>query len=81
MATKADARQLDAAAQAHLRRSVVQAVRAGMTQTAAAMTFGVSVRAVNKWAALDKVGGMRALKPQRRGRTLSTRSRPNAWPN
>lgn len=68
MATKTDARSLDAATQAHLRRSVVKAVRAGMKQTVAATLFGVSVRAVNSWMALDKVGGLRALRPRRRGR-------------
>ncbi len=39
-----------------------------MKQTHAAATFGVSVRAVNKWIALDKSGGLRALKRKRRGR-------------
>ena len=68
MATKTDARSLDPATQTHVRRSVVKAVRAGMTQTAAATTFSVSVRAVNKWMALVKTGGVHALKPQRRGR-------------
>jgi len=68
MAKKPDGRRVDAATQAHVRRAAVKAVRAGMTQTAAAVTFGVSVRAVNKWIALDKVGGLRALAPQQRGR-------------
>ncbi len=65
-----DARTLAPAAQAHLRRLAVKAVRAGLRQTAAAKTYGVSVRAVNKWMAIDKVGGLRALKPKRRGRRL-----------
>ena len=65
-----DARTLAPAAQAHLRRLAVKAVRAGLRQTAAAKTYGVSVRAVNKWVAIDKVGGLRALKPKRRGRRL-----------
>lgn len=68
MTTTIDARTLDSATLTHLRRSVVKAVRAGMTQTAAATTFGVSLRAVNKWIALDKVGGLRNLTLQRRGR-------------
>lgn len=63
-----DARKLAPAAQAHLRRLAVKAVRAGLRQTAAANTYGVSLRAVNKWVAIDKVGGLRALKPKRRGR-------------
>jgi transposase len=65
-----DARTLAPAAQAHIRRLAVKAVRAGLRQTAAAKTYGVSVRAVNKWVAIDKVGGLRALKPKRRGRRL-----------
>lgn len=51
-----------------MRRLVVKAVRAGTTQTAAATIEGASLRAVNKWVAIDKVGGLRALKPKRRGR-------------
>jgi transposase len=66
--TKSDARKLDSATQEHLRRSVVKAVRDGMRQTHAAATFGVSLRAVNKWVALDRAGGLRALKQKRRGR-------------
>ncbi len=65
-----DARTLAPAAQAHIRRLAVKAVRAGLRQTAAAETYGVSLRAVNKWVAIDKVGGLRALKPKRRGRRL-----------
>src|ERR1700687_5530197 len=68
MGTKTDARKLDEATQAHLLRLVVKALRGGMKQTAAAEQFAVSLRAVNKWAALDKTGGLRALKPKRRGR-------------
>ena len=70
MHRQADARTLAPAAQAHLRRLAVKAVRAGLRQTAAAKTYGVSLRAVNKWVAIDKVGGLRALKPKRRGRRL-----------
>jgi len=65
-----DARTLAPAAQARIRRLAVKAVRAGLRQTAAAKTNGVSLRAVNKWVAIDKVGGLRALKPKRRGRQL-----------
>ncbi len=70
MGKKIDARKLDPATQAHLRRWVVKAVRAGLKQTAAAQTYGVSLRAVNKWVALAKAGGVRALKPKRRGRRV-----------
>jgi transposase len=66
----ADGRRLDAATQAHVRRTVVKAVRAGLTQTAAAQTFGVSLRAVNKWMAVEKQGGLRALAAKRRGRPV-----------
>jgi transposase len=68
MKTKTDARKLDGATQAHLRKLVVDAVHGGMTQTAAASTFGVSVRAVSKWMRLSREGGLRALKPGKRGR-------------
>jgi transposase len=68
MKAKTDARKLDAATQAHLRRLVVKALRGGMKQTTAAQQFAVSLRAVNKWAALDRGGGLRALKSRRRGR-------------
>lgn len=68
MNAKTDARRLDAATQAHLRRLVVLAVRDGIKQTEAARQYQVSLRAVNKWVALDKAGGLKALKPGRRGR-------------
>jgi len=68
MKTKTDARKLDVATQAHLRRLVVEAVRGGMTQIGAASTFGVSLRAVSKWMKLSREGGVRALKPGKRGR-------------
>ncbi|WP_248295561.1 helix-turn-helix domain-containing protein [Paraburkholderia sp. UYCP14C] len=68
MKTKTDARKLDGATQAHLRKMVVQAVRDGMTQTAAAKTYGVSLRAVSKWMKLVRDGGLRALRPGKRGR-------------
>jgi transposase len=68
MQSRVDARKLDMATQAHLRRSVVQAVRGGMSQTRAAIVYGASLRAVSKWMGLDRAGGLRALKPKRRGR-------------
>lgn len=68
MKTKTDARKLDGATQTHLRNMVVQAVRGGMTQTAAAKTYGVSLRAVSKWMKLSREGGSRALRPGKRGR-------------
>ncbi|WP_309673140.1 IS630 family transposase [Gemmatimonas sp.] len=74
MRTHTDGRRVDAATQAHVRRTAVKAVRAGMTQTAAASTFGVSVRAVNKWMAVDKSGGLRALAAKQRGRPVGAGS-------
>jgi transposase len=68
VADRGDARKLDAAALTHVRRSLVRAVRGGMSQTQAAGVFGVSLRAANKWMALDRDGGLRALKLRRRGR-------------
>jgi len=68
MSTKTDARKLDSATQTHLRKLVVGAVRSGMTQTTAATTYGVSLRAVSKWMKLSREGGVRALKPGKRGR-------------
>ena len=70
MIKKTDARKLDAATQAHLRRLVVLAVRGGMKQTAASEKYHVSLRAVNQWIARDKAGGLKALKAKRQGRPL-----------
>ena len=68
MSKRDDARKLKPAAQQLLQRQVVNAVRAGMKQVYAAQVFSASLRAVNKWVALDKLGGLRALKAKRRGR-------------
>ncbi len=68
MRIKIDARKLEPATQGHLRRLAVLAIRGGMKQTDAAQKYQVSLRAVNKWVALSKVGGLKALKPKRRGR-------------
>jgi transposase len=68
MKTKTDARKLDMSTQAHLRKLVVKAVRDGMSQTAAATTFEVSLRAVSKWMKLSREGGLRALRLGKRGR-------------
>lgn len=68
MPTRHDARTLESSALHLLRRQVVQAVRRGMSQPEAARTFGASLRAVSKWMRLDRAGGLRALRLQRRGR-------------
>ena len=70
MRTTPDARTLGAAAQQLLRRQMVQAVCGGMTQTAAARTYGASLRAVSHWVRLDRKGGLRALTLKRRGRRV-----------
>ena len=68
MKNRPDARKLDIATQTHLRRTVVRAVRGGMSQTEASKVYGASLRAVSKWMALERSGGLRALKQKRRGR-------------
>ena len=68
MKNRPDARKLDIATQTHLRRTVVRAVRGGMSQTEASKVYGASLRAVSKWMALERTGGLRALKQKRRGR-------------
>ncbi|TCK33755.1 transposase [Paraburkholderia sp. BL8N3] len=68
MNTKTDARKLDQATQAHLRKMVVQAVRGGMTRVDAARTYGVSLRAVGNGMKSAREGGLRALRPGKRGR-------------
>ena len=68
MKNRPDARKLDIATQTHLRRTVVRAVRGGMSQTEASKVYGASLRAVSKWIALERTGGLRALKQKRRGR-------------
>ena len=70
MRNRPDARKLDIATQTHLRRTVVQAVRGGMSQTEASKVYGASLRAVSKWMALDRTGGLRALKQKTRGRRV-----------
>ena len=50
-----------------LRRQVVNAVRWDEAGTRGA-GVSASLRAVNKWVALDKLGGLGALEAKRRGR-------------
>lgn len=70
--TITDARALPAAAQEHLRRRTVTAVRDGMTHTKAARVFGVARPTVTKWMSQLAAGGARALKAKRRGRPPGT---------
>ena len=63
-----DARRLSPQAQEDLRRRVVAAVKAGMTQAAAAKVFNVSPKAVWRWVDAFDRNGNRAFKAGRRGR-------------
>jgi transposase len=63
-----DARRLSAQGQEDLRRRVVSAVDAGMSQLQAAGVFGVSRRAVGEWTRVYRATGPEALRAQRRGR-------------
>lgn len=67
-----DARSLAPGAQAQLRLRAIAAVRQGHTQTEVAELFGVSLRAVQKWVARAKRGGLAALKARARGRPKGT---------
>jgi transposase len=69
MRKRPDARKLSSPALQLLRRQAVKAVRAGMSQSEAARTFEVSLRAIGKWMSLDRSGGLRALTLKRRGRS------------
>lgn len=70
--TKHDARSLSPKTQEALRRRVVEAVRQGMTQTAAARVFQVARPTVSRWVGLAEEGTLRALRAQPRGRPPGT---------
>ncbi len=63
-----DARRLPPQVQEDLRRQVVAAVEAGMSQLSAATAFGVSRRAVGTWVRASRTVGPDALRARRRGR-------------
>lgn len=63
-----DARKLSPEAQADLRRRVVSALGRGMNIAEAARTFDVSRQAVYNWLDRKAAGGVRALRPRKRGR-------------
>lgn len=63
-----DARKLSPEGQADLRRRVVAAVEAGMSQQEAGRVFGISRRAVGVWVRAHRLNGPEALNPHRRGR-------------
>lgn len=69
-----DARRLPARAQEDLRRQVVAALDAGMSQTRAADVFEVSRRAVGRWARAYRETGPDALRGHRRGRPAGRHS-------
>lgn len=71
-----DARRLAPRAQESLRLRVVRAVRAGMSQAAAARVFGVSRQSVNGWEQRRSVGGVGALRARPRGRPAVLYLRP-----
>ena len=68
-----DTRRWSPAAQEELRRRVVRAVDSGVSQSAAARTFGVSRTSINAWLGKFARGGVRALKSQPRGRPRTSR--------
>jgi transposase len=63
-----DTRRLSPSAQEALRLRVVAAVEKGLSQSKAALTFGVSRQSVIAWMQQKKLGGVRALKAKKRGR-------------
>ncbi len=63
-----DVRRLSPQAQEDLRLRVMHAVLGGMSQAAAARTFGVSRQSVNGWHRCQQAGGLRALRARPRGR-------------
>ena len=66
--TRFDARRLAPAAQEHLRRQVVRAIRdQGMSQVEAGRVFGVSRGAIHNWLRAVEQGGTAALKARKRG--------------
>lgn len=65
---KQDARSLPPAAQEALRHRDVQAILRGQSQTAVAITFGLSRGAVAKWMQLYRQNGEKALNGAKRCR-------------
>lgn len=71
-----DARTLTPEAQEELRRQAVTAVRGGMYKSEAAKRFGVSRMAIHTWVERVEEGGVRALRPRKRGRPPTSRLKP-----
>jgi transposase len=62
-----------------LRERVVAAVDAGLTQSQAAVRFGVSLRTVERYLARRRATGSLAATEQRHGREPMVRRRLQAW--
>jgi len=63
-----DARSWDTKTQEMMRQQAVNAVLGGMSQVAAAKTFGVTRQAVGKWMTAHRKGGANALRARAKGR-------------
>lgn len=75
-----DTRSLDQSAQEVLRMKAVTALIGGKTQEEVAELFGVSLRAVGKWWATYKKGGMTSLrKKSRRPKSADDGGELNGW--
>ena len=68
-----DTRCLSPKAQEALRVRVVEALRGGLTKSAAARTFGVSRTSIDVWLAKVELGNITSLRSKKRGRKKGTR--------
>ncbi|MFD8497745.1 IS630 family transposase [Amycolatopsis sp. NPDC059657] len=66
--TVISAKRLSPSSQEDLRRRVVAAVESGLTQEAAAESFGVGLRSVSRWVNAFRGKGNRGLSARKRGR-------------
>ena len=66
-------RCLSPKAQEALRVRVVEALRGGLTKSAAARTFGVSRTSIDVWLAKVELGNITSLRSKKRGRKKGTR--------
>lgn len=72
---KRDARRLSQQVQSEVRQQSIRLITSGMTHQEAADALGVSRPNVTRWWSLYKAGGLKALKPRRRGRRLGQERR------
>lgn len=68
-----DFRSLDPRAQEEIRFKAVSAVKSGLNKSHAAKLFGVTRQAIHHWLRLQKRGGARSLRAQKRGRPTGGR--------